>query len=378
MEIEIREAQTKKELKQFVMLPFSIYKGNANWAPPIIQDELKILDATKNPAFDFCTSKFWIAFKDGKCVGRIGGVINGDYNKKCSQKIARFTRFECQNDQKTANCLMTAAENWAKEKGMKKIHGPLGFNNLDTQGVLVEGFDHLQSIASIYHLPYYQKLIEHNGYEKEIDWVEYRLTVGKKAVDKASRGAELIKRRYGLEVMHFNQMSELLPYTDRVFDILNDAFGDLPFVSPFNQKMKDFYKDKYIRFLNPEFVKMVRYKDQKDPIGFIIGMPSLSKAMKKANGKFLPLGWYHILRAQQAKKGDTMDQVLTGVLKDHQKTGAGVILMAEVQKAMMCHGLKYIETTGIFETNKNAISNWKNYEHIQHKRKRSYIKDLGF
>src|SRR5699024_10519209 len=138
-----------------------------------------------------------------------------------------------------------------KEKGMKKIHGPLGFNNLDTQGVLVEGFDHLQSIASIYHLPYYQKLIEHNGYEKEIDWVEYRLTVGKKAVDKASRGAELIKRRYGLEVMHFNQMSELLPYTDRVFDILNDAFGDLPFVSPFNQKMKDFYKDKYIRFLNP-------------------------------------------------------------------------------------------------------------------------------
>ncbi len=376
MEIEIREAQTKKELKQFVLLPFSIYKTNANWVPPLIQDELKILDPNVNPAFDYCTSKFWIALKNGKCVGRIGGVINKDCNRKTNQKIARFTRFECENDQKVADALLTTAETWAKKNDMEKIHGPLGFNNLDTQGVLVEGFDHLQSIASIYHLPYYQGLIERNGYQKEIDWVEYRLTVGEKAVSKASRGAALVKRRYGLEVMHFKQMSELLPYTDRVFDILSDAFCDLPFVTPFNQKMKDFYKDKYIRFLNPAFVKMVRYKDEKEPIGFVIGMPSLSAAMKKANGKYLPLGWYHILRAQQAKKGDTMDQVLTGVLKEHQNTGAGVVLMAEIQEAMMQHGLKYIETTGIFETNNNAISNWKNYEHIQHKRKRSYIKDL--
>lgn len=376
MRIEIREATTKKELKQFVMLPFSIYKTSANWAPPIIKDELKIVNPEQNPAFDYCDSKFWIALKDGKCVGRIGGVINKDCNKKTQNKIARFTRFECENNQEVADKLLAVAETWAKEEGMKKIHGPLGFNNLDTQGVLVEGFDHLQSIASIYHLPYYQNLLEHTGYEKEIDWVEYRLTVGEKAVNKASRGAKLIKRRYGLEVMHFEKMQELLPYTNQIFDILSDAFSDLPFVTPFNQKMKDFYKEKYIRFLNPAFVKMVRYKNEEEPIGFIVGMPSLSKAMRKAKGKFLPWGWYHILQAQQAKKEDTMDQVLTGVLKEHQSTGAGVVLMAEIQEVMMQHGLKYIETTGIFETNQNAISNWKNYEHIQHKRKRSYIKEL--
>lgn len=377
MDIEIKEASTKRELKQFVLFPFSLYKSSKNWAPPIINDELKILDCQQNPAFDYCSAKFWIALKGGKCVGRIGGLINKEYNAKISCKIARFTRFECAEDQEVADKLLKTAENWAFDHGMEKIHGPLGFNNLDTQGVLVEGFDHLQSIASIYHLPYYQELLEKNGYEKEIDWVEYRLTVGEKAVSKAKRGAELIKKRYGLEVMHFSKMSELLPYTDRIFDILSDAFSDLPFVTPFNQKMKQFYRDKYIRFLNPEFVKMVKYKDQDAPIGFIVGMPSLSEAMKKAKGKFLPLGWYHILKAQQAKGNDTMDQVLTGVLKEHQSTGAGVILMAEIQAVMVKKGLKYIETTGIFETNTNAISNWKNYEHIQHKRKRSYIKELG-
>lgn len=377
MKIEIREATTEKVLKQFVKLPYGIYKKNENWVPPIVKDELKVLDPTKNPAFDYSTVKLWVALKDGKCVGRIGGVINRDYNQKTVSKLARFTRFECIDDQAVAEALFATAEKWAKAEGMHKIHGPLGFNNLDTQGVLVEGFDHLQSIASVYHLPYYQKLIENCGYQKEIDWVEFRLNIGEKKGSKAVRGAALIKRRFGLEVIHFKDMKSLLPYTDVIFDILSDAFSDLPFVTPFNQKMKDFYKDKYIRFLNPHFVKMVKFKDAPEPIGFVIGMPSLSEAMQKAKGKFMPFGWYHILQAQQAKKGDTMDQVLTGVLKEHQSTGAAVILMAELQEAMWSHGLKYIETTGIFENNHNAISNWKNFEHIQHKRKRSYIKELN-
>lgn len=376
MEIEIREASTKKELKQFVMFPFSIYKCSDNWVPPIIKEEQKTLDRQQNPAFDHCKAKFWIALKDGKCAGRIGGLINKEYNEKIECKIARFTRFECAEDQEVADKLMQTVENWALSQGMEKIHGPLGFNNLDTQGVLVEGFEHLQSSASIYHLPYYQTLLEQNGYEKEIDWLEYRLTLGEEVVNKAKRGAELVKKRYGLEVVHFSKISEMLPYTDQIFDIISDAFSDLPFVTPFNQKMKKFYRDKYVRFLNPEFVKIVKFKNRDAPIGFIIGMPSLSDALKKAKGRFLPFGWYHILKARQAKTNDTLDQVLTGVLKEHQTTSAGVVLMAEIQSEMLKKGLKYIETTGIFETNLKAISNWKNYEHIQHKRKRSYIKNI--
>lgn len=377
MSLIIKEVSSEKEIKQFATLPFAIYKGNNYWVPPLIKDEIKALNPRENPAFSHSEAKFWIALRDGKCVGRIGGIINKESNKKEAKKTARFTRFECEDNQETADQLLQTTEAWAKEQEMVEIKGPLGFNNLDMQGLSVEGFDHLQSFASVYHLPYYQKLIENNGYQKDIDWVEFRLTLGEKAVEKAKRGAELIKKRYGIEVMHFRKISELLPYSDTVFDILNDAFSDLPFVSPFNQEMKKYYREKYIRFLNPEFVKMVKFKDKEEPIGFVIGMPSMSEAMQKAKGKLLPLGWYHLMKAQKVKNnGDTMDQVLTGVLKEYQSSGAGVILMAELQATMLKKGLKYIETTGIFETNQNAIGNWKNYENIQHKRKRAYIKQL--
>ena len=257
---------------------------------------------------------------------------------------------------------------------MEKVEGPLGFTNLDTQGLLIEGFDYLPSIASVYHLPYYQKLIENYGFEKEIDWVEFRLTLGEQAVNKGMRGAALIKRRYGIEVLEFTKTDELMPYAPKIFEILNDAFSELPFVVPFNQKMIEFYTDKFIKYLNPEFVKMTKLNDEL--IGFVIGMPSLSKAMQKANGSLFPLGWNYILKAQKGDGVDTMDWLLTGVKKEHQSTGAAVILAAELQNTMLKKGMKYIETTGVFETNHNVISNWKNYEHVQHKRRRCYIKNL--
>ena len=286
--------------------------------------------------------------------------------------MARFSRLEFTEDAEVVSKLISTAEAWAKENGMAGIHGPLGFANLDTQGMLVEGFDHLQSIGSVYHHPYYHQHIEKLGYTKEIDWVEFRLTVGQAAVDKANRGAALIQKRYGIEVLHFKTMAELLPYSDTIFSILNDAFSELPFVSEFTPKMMAFYKEKYIKLLNPEFVKMVKLKGE--PVGFIVGLPSLSEAMQKANGKLFPFGFLYILKARKGK--DVMDQMLTGVKKEVMSTGAGVILMAEIQKEMLSKGMKYIETTGIFETNTNAISNWKNYEHIQHKRKRCYRKML--
>jgi hypothetical protein len=278
------------------------------------------------------------------------------------------------NDKEVLEDLLNEAENWLKEQGMNQIQGPLGFSNLDLQGMLVEGFDYLPSIASVYHLPYYFELIEQLGYTKEIDWVEFRLTIGEAAVNKASRGAQLIAKRYGINVLHFKSTSELLPYSNNIFSILNDSFDDLPFVTKFTQPMMDFYKEKYIKLLNPEFVKLVQMKDE--IIGFVIGLPSLSKAMQKAKGSLFPFGFWHILKARSGKNNDTVDQMLTGVKKEHQATGAAVILMAELQNAMLKKGIKYIETTGIFETNASAISNWKNYEHIQHKRKRCYKKDI--
>ncbi|TAL57624.1 MAG: hypothetical protein EPN85_13715 [Bacteroidetes bacterium] len=379
MAVEIREVKTRSEAKQFVNVQFDIYKGSKFWAPPLKAGELKSLFPETNPAFDFCKAKFWLAFKNGKCVGRIGAIINEAYNKKTGEKIARFSRLEFFDDTEVVSKLIFKAEAWAKAHGMTGIHGPLGFANLDTQGMLVEGFDHLQSIGSVYHHPYYHTHLEKLGYQKEIDWVEFRLTVGQAAFDKANRGAALIQKRYGIEVVHFKKMDELLPHSDAIFKILNDAFSELPYVSEFTPKMMDFYREKYIKLLNPEFVKMVKMKGrrtedggQSEPVGFIVGLPCLAEAMQKANGSLFPLGFLHILKARKGK--DVMDQMLTGVKKEVMSTGAGVILMAEIQKEMLSKGMKYIETTGIFETNTNAISNWKNYEHIQHKRKRCYRK----
>jgi hypothetical protein len=373
MNIIIEKVETCRQRKQFVQLPFDIYKGNSFWVPSLKSDDLKSIKKETNPAFEFCEAEFWLAKKDGKTVGRIGAIINKAYNQQEGKNFGRFSRFECIDDQEVANQLLKTAEIWCKEKGMTHIHGPLGFSNLDLQGMLVEGFDYLASIASVYHHPYYQKLIENYGFIKEIDWVEFRLTVGTAAQTKAERGAEIVRKRFGIETLHFNSKSELIPYGPIIFKILNDAFDVLPYVSPFSDKMIEYYSKKYMNFLNPRFVKMAIMNGE--PIGFLIGLPSLSEAMQKANGKLFPFGIFPILKARKGNS-ETMDQMLTGVVKEHQATGAAVLLMAEIQKEMLSHGMKFIETTGIFETNEKAISNWKNYEHIQHKRKRCFVKAI--
>lgn len=372
MSLEIKEARAVGDLRKFVAFPYSLYKGNPFWVPSIRNDELKALQPATNPAFDFCDAKFWLAVRDGKVVGRIGGIINKLETEKTGEKIARFTRFETVDDIDVSSALLQAAEKWAREKGMSAIHGPLGFSNLDHQGVLVEGFDHLPSIASEYHQPYYQKHIEQNGYEKEMDWVEFRLTLSA-VPEKAMRLNEAIKQRYGLTVKRFSSTAELRPYGEKIFGLLNEAFSELFSMVPLNDRMKQYYINRYIGFLNPKFVLVVEDKE-KNPAGFIITMPSLSEAMQKANGRLLPFGWWHIKNALQHPK--VVDILLTAVHPKLQAQGVPAILITEMQQIMLSEGAFYSETTGIIETNQKAIQVWKNYEHIQHKRKRCYRKAL--
>jgi len=369
---EIREAKEKKDLKHFVGLPYKLYEGNKFWIPPIKSDELKQLLPESNPAFEDCDAKFWTAWKDNVCIGRIGAIINHAYNKKTNSKFGRITRTEFIDDFEVSAGLFKEAETWLSSKGMEFVHGPLGFNNLDLQGLLIEGFDHLPSIASVYHLPYYQTHFEKLGYEKENDWVEFRLTLGEKAVNKGLRGAKIVKRRYGFEVLTFKSKKELQPYTTRIFEILNEAFQDLPYVTPFRDKLIDTVKNKYFSVLSPKFIRIIKKDDV--VVAFIIGLPSLSEAMQKAGGKLFPMGIFHILRA--IKKPKVIDLLLTGVLPEYHSAGAAVILFSEIQEEMMKHGITQMETTGIFETNHNVISNWKNFDHIQHKRRRCFVKKM--
>ena len=375
MSIEIKEVKNTADKKAFVNFPFQLYKKSKMWVPPLKSDELKMLSPETNPAFEFCDSKFWLAVKNGKVVGRIAAIINKAYNEKINKKMGRISRLEFIKDEEVLNSLLSKAETWLKENGMEMVHGPLGFSNLDLQGMLIEGFDYLPSIASVFNMDYYQEMIEKHAYEKEIDWLEFRLSIGEHAVNKASRGAALIAKRYGMEVLHFTKTSEMIPYVKQLFEILNNAFDVLPFVAKLTPKMIDLYSEKYIKFMNPAFVKIVKMGDE--IVGFIIGMPSLSEAMQKAGGKLFPFGFWHILKARKAKNNNTLDQLLTGVIPEHQSKGVAVLLFSESQNMMIKKGMKYIETTGVFETNHNVITNWKNYDHIQHKRRRCFIKSLA-
>jgi hypothetical protein len=369
---EIKEVIGSGDLKKFVDFPYRLYRGNSYWIPPIKSDEIKQLSPDSNPSFKKCKAKFWIALQNNKCVGRIGAIINFDYIEKTNKQIGRISRVEFIDDRYVSSGLFKTAENWLKDQGMKEVHGPLGFNNLDNQGLLIEGFDYIPSVASVYHFPYYKKHFEDLGYEKENDWIEFRLTVGEIAQKKAERGAEIVKKRYGFEVLGFQSNKEMIKYLYPVFHMMNDAFRDLPYVTPFDDDMIRYIGEKYFKVLNPRFVKVILKDGQL--IAFIVGVPSLSQAMKKANGKLFPFGFYHILRAM--KRPEVIDLYLTGVKHEYQSAGAAVVLFAEIQKEMLKQGINQMETTGIFETNHNVISNWKNYDHIQHKRRRCFVKSL--
>ncbi len=371
--MQIIEVRSTKEQKMFVQFQFDLYKDSSFWVPPMKKSELEAIQQEHNPAFKFCKTNFWLAIKDGKCLGRIGCIINDLHNQKTGEKNARFTRFECIDDDKVAQALIKTAEDWTVQQGMNTITGPLGFSNLDHQGMLIEGFEHMPAVASEYHQPYYKRFFDTAGYQKEVDWVEFRLTFPDEVPEKAKRVAEMVKKRYQLEVVHPQTKKELQEYKDSIFEVFNTAFKELYSTYVFNQEMINFYSDKYFSFLNPHLIKFV--KKEGKLLGFIICMPSLSKAMQKAKGKLLPFGWWHLHKA--LAKPEEADLMLTGVVPEGLNMGVSSVLLNELWNELSKLNIKHVETTGMLETNQQAIAYWKHFDHIQHKRKRCFKKTLG-
>ncbi|UBM63263.1 GNAT family N-acetyltransferase [Candidatus Sulfidibacterium hydrothermale] len=372
MSVTLQRVKNKKQRKDFVDLPFEIYKGNAYWVPPLKSEEMKSLLPDSHPALRFCEVEYWVAYRQNKPVGRIAAIINHQYNEKTGKKFGRFSKLEFFDDPEVFKALLNKAVSWVKEKGMTHIHGPLGFTNLDNQGLLIEGFDYIPSVASVYHLPYYRKYLEDYGFEKEADWVEFRLNIGEKAVEKARYGAALIKKRFGLEIMRFTSKKEMLSYAPVLFKLVNRSFTSLPYVVPFDEEMVKFYTQKYFGVIDPQYVFFV--KKEEEIIGFLLAVPSLSEALQKAGGKLFPFGFYHVRKAM--KHPDVIDLFLGGVKPEYERTGAAVVLYAELQDQMLRNGIRIIETTGEFESNRHVINHWKNFDHIQHKRRRCFVKAL--
>lgn len=368
--IQVIEVNNEAQIKEFALLPYKLYKGNEFWVPPLLKGEINSITPGKNKMAEGCSRKFWIAQKDGETVGRIGAIVHHRYNEKTGQKVGRFTRPEFIDDAEVVDKLFEAAEKWLSEQGMEAFSGPLGFSNIDTQGLLVEGFDQLASIASVYHLPYYKDHIERLGYEKLEDWVEFNLFIDE-VPEKAERMFEMIQKRYGLRVESLKKSEQIEEYAHEIFHLLNKSFDDLFSFVEFNDCMIDEIVESYKPVINPKLVHLVFNSDNKI-VGFIIPVPSLSRSMQKANGK---LSLKSMLSIKYSRThNDIVDLFLTGVDPEYQSKGVAGLLIAATQKVMLKYGMTTVDTTGMLETNQKAIQHWKNYRHVQNKRKRCYIK----
>ena len=373
MSLQIKEVQNKKQLKKFVLFPYQLYRKNKYWIPPLIKDEFETLTPEKNPAFEFCDARYWLAYEDNRIVGRIAGIINQKYIQKWGKKYAGFSRLDFIDDEQVAAALLKTVENWAKSKGMEGVHGPIGFTNFDHQGMLVEGFDELPTIASTYNFDYYPKYIEKLGYEKEQDYIEFEAKVPDRVPEKAERLSNIVIKKNKLKLVQARSRKELLPYARPIFDVINAAYSPLFASVELSDELIDMFIKKYFSFILPQYVTIV-LNEQDKVIGFQVTMPSLSKAFQKAKGRLFPFGFIHILRA--LKKPEYLDLYLVGILPEYQNKGVSAIFMNELTKIAIANNIISAETNSELEENTKVQEFWKYYDARQHKRKRIYFKEF--
>jgi GNAT superfamily N-acetyltransferase len=373
MTIQIKEINTLNELKQFIHFPFDLYRDNPNWVPTLVVDETNTLCRDKNPAFEYCDAKYWLAYQDGQVVGRIAAILNKWHIEKWGQRYMCFGWIDFIDDVQVTEALINKVEAWAMEMGMTAVHGPLGFSDLDREGMLVEGFNELGTLATIYNHPYYPGHLEKLGYVKDTDWVEYEFRVPPEPNETISRIADVSLRRNKLTLLEVHKKKELLPYASDLFRLLEDEYKNLFGTVPLSDKQIEAYINQYFGFVTPDFVPIVLDRDNR-MVAFGIVMPSLSLALKKSKGNLFPFGFFHLLRA--LRKNDRADLYLVAVRCEYQGKGVNAILMNKMHGVFNKLGITKVESNPEFETNQNVQGQWKYYEKRQHKRRRVFIKHL--
>jgi GNAT superfamily N-acetyltransferase len=373
MEVQLKEVTTLRGLKQFVSFQYVLYRDNAYWVPPLRSDEFLSLRKDKNPAFDFCEAKYWLALKNGRIAGRIAGIINKKYNEKWNTKAARFGWFDFIDDTEVSSTLLQAVEKWAAMNGMNCVHGPLGFTDMDGEGALIEGFEEVSTFGALYNYPYYPEHIEKSGFVKDVDWIEYTVEMHTGIPEKIQRIAEIALMRNNLKILKVKKAKELLPYAKEIFYVLNDAYKDLYGFVELSERQIDMYVKQYFSFILPQYVPVVLDSENK-VVAFGIAMPSLSRAFQKCGGRLFPFGFIHVLRA--LKNNRNVDLYLTAVRPDAQNKGVNAILMHEMNKAFLKYKIEKVETNRELEGNTKVQAQWKFFDARQHKRRRCYKKEL--
>lgn len=373
--IVVRQITKKRDFKKFVKVVDWLYKDNPNFVPPFEQDELDLTNPKKNACFEESEAAYFLAEEDGKVVGRIAGIISHAYNKKNNAKRARFSRFECINDKEVADKLLKAAEDWAKEKGMDSIHGPLGFNDLEREGLMVEGFDTLGAYISSYNHPYYQGFIEENGYVPDARWVEWRIPIPEKVNERADKVASIVEKRYGFHEKTFKSASKLIDeYGEKFFELLDECYENIYGTIPFNKKLVEQTIKSFKMIIDLDYVSLIFNKED-ELIGYGIGFPSLAKALIKCRGRYLPTGIFHLLKAIKHPK--TLELGLIAVKPEYQKLGVTALIIRNMQSRMIKNGIKYADTGCQLEDNTAAIKSLDMFERKLIRRKICYIKLLG-
>ena len=373
--IEIIKVESKDQEREFVMFPFSLYKGCDYWVPPIISEELESMDKEKNPVFENAEAEFYIAKKDGVTVGRIAAMVNWVEIEEQKKNKLRFGWYDTIDDLEVSKKLLESVIEFGKKRKLEFVDGPVGFSNMDKAGLLIEGYEELNTMITWYHYPYQKEHLKKLGFSKLAEWVEYKIKIfsAEDAPEKVKKFSKIIQQRYELKVLNFKSRKEIIPYVDKMFELLNVTYSNLQTYVTIKQYQIDFYKEKFIKYIHPDFIKCCLDKDD-NLIAFLITMPSFSRALKKINGKMGLMGYLRLFKAQHFN--DRASLYLIGVDPKYQSKGVTAVIFNELQNTFNKRGIVEVETNPELVENKAIQAFWKNYQSTLHKRRATFTKKL--
>ena len=376
MSIQIKTVTTRKDLKTFVRYANRLYKGNKYYVPSMPFDDLNTLDKEKNGAFDFCKAEYYLAYKDGEVVGRVAAIVNYKANEAWNVDQVRFGWFDFIDDLEVSKALLDAVVAFGKAHGMTQIVGPLGFTDFDPEGMLVEGFDRVSTMALIYNHPYYPEHMKKHGYVKETGWLEYRITIPDELPEKHIKIAEIVKERYNLKIVKKTKRQiRKEKYGHKLFRLINETYCVLYGYSLLSEKQIDQYVDVYLGLVDMEMLTFIE-DSEGELIGAGITIPSMAEALQKCNGEIFPFGWYHLLKSMYWGKPDTLDMLLIGVKPEWQNKGVNSLLFVDLFQRYKKMGFKYAETNANLETNAKVQAMWTPFEREQHKKRWVFGKEI--
>lgn len=376
MSIQVKAITSPKDFRTFAKFANKLYKGNKYYVPTMPGDDLAVFDRKKNAAYEFCDAEFFLAYKDGKVVGRVAAIINTKANKRWKVNQVRFGWIDFIDDIEVSSALLEAVSVWGKQRGMTSIAGPLGFTDFDPEGMLVEGFDRLGTMAMIYNHEYYHKHLEKLGYVKETDWLEFRISLPDELPERHRKLADLVMERNKLRIVKKTRRQiRKEKYGQKLFKLINETYCDLYGYSLLSERQIDQYVDQYLGLLDLRMVSFIE-NEEGDLVAAGVSMPSLSDALQKCGGNLFPIGWWYLIKNMYIKKPDTLDLLLVGVKPEYQNKGVNTLIFIDLFRNFKEMGFKYAESSAELETNHKVQQMWSAFDKEQHKRRRVYGKEI--